>query len=265
MHVRHREDRVGLLAQLPIPFGHKRNDRRAPGLHFHEVIHRLLVQAVARRQHHHRHVLVDQRDRAVLHLAGRVTLGVDVRNLFELQRPFQRDRVVDPPPQVQKIVLVVVPPGDRDQLCLASQDMLDVRRQHDEPVEPCLAVLGRHLAPHTPQMQSQQVERRELRRERLRGRHADFRAGMRIEHALGLAGQAAPHDIADGHHLGALLPGMADGRQRVGRLTGLRNRDEQVALPDQRVAIAELRPNVHLDRRPHHLLNKIFPDQAGVP
>ena len=40
-----------------------------------------------------RQVLVDQRDRAVLHLARRIALGVDVRDLLQLQRAFERDRV----------------------------------------------------------------------------------------------------------------------------------------------------------------------------
>ena len=36
--------------------------------------------------------LVDQRDRPVLHLAAGIALGVDVGDLLQLQRAFQRDR-----------------------------------------------------------------------------------------------------------------------------------------------------------------------------
>jgi uncharacterized protein (TIRG00374 family) len=46
----------------------------------------LVVDAVARGDHHGRHRPVDQRDRAVLHLAGGVALGVDVADLLELER-----------------------------------------------------------------------------------------------------------------------------------------------------------------------------------
>ena len=52
----------------------------------------LLEQLVARRDHDHRHVLVDQRDRPVLQLARGIALGVDVGDLLELQRAFEGDR-----------------------------------------------------------------------------------------------------------------------------------------------------------------------------
>ena len=44
---------------------------------------------------HDGHLLVDQGDGAVLHLAGGITLGVDVGNLLQLQCAFERNRVVD--------------------------------------------------------------------------------------------------------------------------------------------------------------------------
>src|SRR3712207_8314288 len=50
-----------------------------------EVAHRLLVDRPVRRQEHARGVLVDQRDRAVLHLGRRVPLGVGVADLLELE------------------------------------------------------------------------------------------------------------------------------------------------------------------------------------
>jgi poly(3-hydroxybutyrate) depolymerase len=45
----------------------------------------------------------------VLHLARRVALGVEVADLLELERAFQRDRVVDPPAQVEEVSV----PGER--------------------------------------------------------------------------------------------------------------------------------------------------------
>ena len=51
----------------------------------------------------HRHVLVDQGDGTVLHLAGRVAFGVDVGNLLQLERAFVGDGHVDAAPQVQAV------------------------------------------------------------------------------------------------------------------------------------------------------------------
>jgi hypothetical protein len=54
----------------------------------------------------HRHVLVHQRQRAVLEFAGRIALGVDVGDFLELQRAFQRDRVVVAAAEEQRVLLV---------------------------------------------------------------------------------------------------------------------------------------------------------------
>src|SRR3990172_7351742 len=45
---------------------------------------------------------VDQGDRPVLHLSRRVSLGVDVGDLLELERPLQSDRVGDPASQEEE-------------------------------------------------------------------------------------------------------------------------------------------------------------------
>ena len=61
---------------------------------------------------HHRHVLVDERDRPVLHLAGGIALGVDVGDLLELERAFERDRIVDAAAQEQEVGAAVEPLRD---------------------------------------------------------------------------------------------------------------------------------------------------------
>ena len=57
----------------------------------------------------HRHLLVDEGDRSVLHFAGRIALGVDVRDLLQLQRAFEGDRIVDPAAEIQEVGPVVEP------------------------------------------------------------------------------------------------------------------------------------------------------------
>src|SRR3989449_2748958 len=74
VHVWNCEHHVGRLAELPLARRDKGDDRRPAGLHFHQVAHRLLVQAVARRQPHDPHCLLNQRDRPVLHLSRPVPL-----------------------------------------------------------------------------------------------------------------------------------------------------------------------------------------------
>src|SRR5881397_3372480 len=51
VHVRHGKHRVGRPAELTLARRDKDDDRCPASLHFHQVAHRLLVQAIARRQH----------------------------------------------------------------------------------------------------------------------------------------------------------------------------------------------------------------------
>ena len=58
-----------------------------------------------------RHLGVEQRDGAVLQLAGRIALGVDVADLLELEGALERDRVADAPADEHEAARVDVAPG----------------------------------------------------------------------------------------------------------------------------------------------------------
>ena len=103
-------------------------------------------------------------------------------------------------------------------------------------------------AAHLGQLQREEVERDELRRERLGRGDADLRTGVRVDRAFGFArGHAADH-VADREAARALALGLAQRRQRVGGLARLRDRDGQRLVVDDRIAIAVLGAVVHLDR-----------------
>ena len=104
----------------------------------------------------------------------------------------------------------------------------------------------------------------DLADERLGRGDADLQAGARVEHAVGVARGLRAHDVGDRQHRGAALARQAHRRQRVGRLAGLRDADDEVAGADHRVAVAVLRGDVHLDRDPRPLLDRVAADQAGV-
>src|SRR5512142_2847331 len=79
----------------------------AAGVRLLQVGERLFVALALRAQHQYRHPLVDQRDRAVLHLPGGVPFRVDVGDLLQLQRPFEGDGVGDAAAQVQEVAHVL--------------------------------------------------------------------------------------------------------------------------------------------------------------
>ena len=62
--------------------------------------------ASARGDYDHRHLLVNEGDRAVFHLGGRVAFGVDIGDFLEFQGTFQGYRIVESAAQVQEIVRV---------------------------------------------------------------------------------------------------------------------------------------------------------------
>ena len=69
--------------------------------------------ASLRREHDHRHVLVDQRDRPVLQLARRVALGVDVAQLLELERALERQRIGGAAAEIEHVAGAGELVGDR--------------------------------------------------------------------------------------------------------------------------------------------------------
>ena len=96
---------------LSCPCGRQRDDRAAARLRFLDVADHLLEHVIVGGDRDDRHLLVDERDRPVLHLARRIPLGVDVRDLFQLQRAFERDRIVDAAPEIQEIAALVEAPA----------------------------------------------------------------------------------------------------------------------------------------------------------
>ena len=92
--------------QRVVALGRDGDHRSASSLHFLNIAKHLLENVIIWCNAHDGHVAVDERDRPVLHLAGRVAFGVDVRNFLQLQRAFEGDRVVDAPAEEQKIAPV---------------------------------------------------------------------------------------------------------------------------------------------------------------
>ena len=145
MGVGNREYRVGDLPQLSLAFRHEGDDRRTPGFHLHQIAHRLFVQPILRRQHDHRHILIDEGDRTMLHLSRSISFGMDIRDFFQLQCAFERNREVDATTEEQEVALLVIPLGNRHDLRLAGEHPLDQYRQPDEAVEHTDALMRQSL------------------------------------------------------------------------------------------------------------------------
>ena len=134
---------------------------------FLEIRHRLLEQVVVGNYHHHRHLVVDKRDRPMLHLARRITLGVDVGNFLELERALERDRIVDAAAEEQEVPRLRILARDLLNIRLALEDSFDLSGNRERRLQQ-LARVGLGQASHPRrEMNREQVVSLELREKAL--------------------------------------------------------------------------------------------------
>ena len=124
--------------------------------------------------------------------------------------------------------------------------------------------LERHLA-LAPERQREQRQHRDLAGERLGRGDADLGTGVDVDAAVGLARDRRAHHVDDAERPRALALRLAHRRQRVRGLARLRDHQHRGAFVDDRVAVAELRGVLDLDRDARVLLEHVLADQPGVP
>ena len=128
---RHLDHVLGLGRDVPIARVGDGDHETVARPHLLEVAEHALVGTVAHDQRHHRKRVGDERDRAVLHLAAGVALGVDVGDLLELERALEGDRVLDAATQVEEVARVRELAGER---LVRAQNVLYLGRGYNFPV-----------------------------------------------------------------------------------------------------------------------------------
>jgi hypothetical protein len=255
---------AGLAADVRVVVG-KHVELAAAGAHFLHVALELFQQCVVGRHRHHRHLVGHQGQRAVLEFTGRVGLGVDVADLLELERTFQRNGVVQAAAQEEGVLLArkVFAPGD--DLRLQRQHGLQRHGQVAQGLE-FFGLLRVAQAPaHLRQRQRQQVQAGQLGGEGLGAGHADFHAGARDVGQFALAHHRAGGHVADGQRVRhAQAACMLQGGQRVGRLAALRDGDDQRARVGHAVAVAVFAGDLHAGGDAGDALQPVLGRHAAV-
>ena len=130
-----------------VAFGDDGDDDAVARFHFLQVgdgffvaQHRGGIGFVARGDHDHRKIFVDQRVGAVLHFAGRIAFGVDVGNFLQLQRAFERDGVVDAAAEIEKIGVAEKLPRELFDFRVALEDVFDLVRNARDFLHQILAM-----------------------------------------------------------------------------------------------------------------------------
>ena len=123
------------------------DDLAAARRDFLHVAKGLFHQLVGRRDDDHRHRFVDQRDRPVLELAGRIALGVDVADFLELQRAFHGDREHLAAAEIEHVLGLAQALGDLLDLRLGAERLRDGSGQRGERAHQLGLLLARRCVP----------------------------------------------------------------------------------------------------------------------
>ena len=123
----------------------------------------------------------------MLHLAGRVRLGVDVADLLELERALHGHRHADAAAEEQRASRRDERRGSVLDVAQVGQDRLDDVGDVGQLGEQRRHAVVRQRALDLRELEREHGERGDLRGERLGRRDADLRTGVRVDDAVGLA------------------------------------------------------------------------------
>ena len=147
---------------------------------------------------------------------------------------------------------------------LQLERLLHQPRQLQQALDVLAPVLRQQHAPPPPEPDGQQIEGDQRRGERLGRRHPDLGPRVGVERSGGLARERRPHHVGDADDGRALGAGRLDRAERVRGLARLRERDHEGLGPEDRVAVAVLRAQVHLGGDPGEALQHEAADDGRV-
>ena len=235
----------------------------AAGADFLHIALEFFQQGIVRRHGHHRHLGRDQRQGAMLELAGRIGFGVDIADFLQLQRAFQRDRVMQATAEEQGVFLAgeFLAPGDH--LRLQRQHRLHRQRQMAQGLQMPSLLLFIEMSAGLRQGQGQHEQPDQLGGEGLGRGNADLGAGAGDVSQLAFAHHRAGGHIADRQGvLHALRARMLERGQRVGGFAALADRDDQGARIRHAVAIAVFTGDLDAGRYPGNRFKPVFGRRA---
>ena len=126
-------------------------------------------------------------------------------------------------------------------------------------------VRGRQRTASLSEIQRKELKGDELRRKGLRRGDADLRSRVRVHGSRGLTGGHASHNVADRDAASPLLARLAERRERVRGLAGLRHDDRELFSRHDRVPVPVLRGVIDLNGYLRERLNQILSDERCVP
>ena len=214
------------------------NDRRSAGLHFLDIRKQLCVNVGLGCDYDDGTLFVDEGNRAVFHLGGGITFGVNVGNLFEFEGTFESDWKHVLAAEKKAVLHVFVFLRDLEDLVAELNGFGDERRCLFEGFDIRETFLETHIA-QAAQVEGEHRENMQLGSKRFGRCDADFRAGVLVDAAIGFASDGRADAVVDRERLVAFSLGFAQRSESVDRFAGLADYDDECVLVEWRVAVAE--------------------------
>ena len=260
-HGQHCLDRTGRVRGIRVA---DKDDLALPRGHFLHVGDGLVEELVSRGDHDDRHALVDQRDRAMLQLAGGIAFGMDVGDLLELERTFERDRITRAAAEIENIPCLGQAMGQLFVRRFVPENLGHVTGYFHQRLDEFGLELRTDRAPRLARRDCETRQHGELTGEGLGRGHADLRTAECRQNPIRFARNRRFAHIHHGQDMLALLPAIAQRGQRVGCLAGLRHEERRTAGLHRDLAVTKLRGDIHVDRQLRPALEPIFRDEAGI-
>mmetsp|Transcript_28124 Transcript_28124/g.81105 ORF Transcript_28124/g.81105 Transcript_28124/m.81105 type:complete len:427 (-) Transcript_28124:629-1909(-) len=260
------DDKTSDPLEVAVPIVRQDDHRGIPGPQLRDIGLYLGVGWVGRHCNaNDRDEVADQCQGPMLHLGRQEPLGVNVRDLLELQRALERHREVDPRAAEESVVSETEVLGnDLDLLVQRFKPRLDQVWHSIQGVAIAVKLPVGDEPALQGQLQRDHQERNHLPSEGLGRRDANLRAGVQVDAGIRGTRDAGADAVDDAHRHRLALLGDADRLEGVRGLAALRDGHDDVLRGDQGSPVAELAGVLHLHRQLRQALERVLADQPRV-
>lgn len=252
-----------LLQLAAVTLGADGDDGALPRFDFLDVGEVFLKHGVIRRDEDGGKLGGDEGDDTVLQLGARVACGVDVADLFHLQRSLQSNGVIELPPEEHHRLRMAILLGDGFDVVALLEDGADFVGDLLQLLEDGDAFRCGEMA-DAPEHEAQDGEDGELRGEGLGGGDTDLGPGVHVDAAVALAGDGAGDVIADAEGAMAFALAFAERGEGVGGFSALADGKDEGVFVHRHVPVAKLTGKLDLGRDVREGLDEVLADHTGV-
>ena len=238
------------------------NNHSLTRLNLLQVADRLVINVHLRSQHDNRHACHDERQRTVLQLACGIRLRMDIRNLLQLQRALQCNGIVQAASQKERVLAAAILTRKNLNLVNILQHLVNLLRNKGQAMHQLLRPFCCQSAAQTAYINRQHQHRQKLRCISLRRSNSNLRSCIGINNLVCLTRNRAAHHVRHSQRACAQALRLAQCCQRIARFAALADNNRQAVAVNQRITIAELARDIHLNRHTRQLLQIIFADDA---